>query len=248
MSNDIDRLLGDNYPLWKSWQSTGHYQDYSRIFSQELKRSEAPSGARILEIGFGQGLFLDWAKANGHTVTGIEINQDMVDASKKRGHDVHQGDIAKVFIGRSSCFDVIVLFDVLEHITLPGIFELFIEFERLLTGRGKVIARFPNGGSPFGRLYQYEDATHKTVLTSGLIEQIAMTTGLDLISSHNAARWKRNFESGDLKNSLIVSGAAYLMRDIIQIPLSLIYYGKIVPMDPNLTVILGKQNPQTSFD
>jgi len=36
------------------------------------------------------------------------------------------------------------------------------------------------------------------------------------------------------------------MRDIIQIPLSLIYYGKIVPMDANMTVVLEKQNATKS--
>ncbi len=246
MNNDIERLLGSNYAAWKTWGSTGQYQVYSKIFSQELKRSGTRRDAHILEIGFGPGLFLDWAKANGYTVTGIEINREQVDASKERGHDAHHGEVADIFGAQSDCFDLIVLFDVLEHIPLDGLFDLFAEFDRLLTDGGKVLARFPNGGSPFGRLYQYGDATHRTVLTSSLIEQIAMTRGLDLLSSHNAARWKINSKSGGLKNSLIIQGVAYLMRDIIQIPLSLIYYGKIVPMDANMTVVLEKQNATNS--
>ena len=87
MRIDTEKLLDDNYILWKSWESTG--MDFSKVFFQELKRSETTRDAHILEVGFGQGFFMDWAKANGYTVTGIEINRDMVDTAKKRGHDAH---------------------------------------------------------------------------------------------------------------------------------------------------------------
>lgn len=238
--------MEDNYTSWKSWDLDGRYKDNSRKFSQEIKRTKTMQGAHILEVGFGQGLFLEWAENNGYQVTGIEINPSLVETSKKRGHDVHHGELADLFTSKTGCFDLIVLFDVLEHIPLVEYFDLFIQFERLLTDTGKLLLRFPNGASPFGRYYQYGDATHQTVLTGRLVEQIAMATGLIKLSSHNAARWNNPPKiRGKMKDWLAIQGAAYLFRDMIQIPLSLIYFGKIVPMDPNMTVILGKRNSKT---
>ena len=43
-------------------------------FKIEIARAGRTASARVIELGYGRGHFLDWAKARGCTVTGTEIN------------------------------------------------------------------------------------------------------------------------------------------------------------------------------
>jgi 2-polyprenyl-3-methyl-5-hydroxy-6-metoxy-1,4-benzoquinol methylase len=152
------------YVEWKSW-SPHVLQDHQySVYEEEISRANLPKAARILEVGFGEGSFLDWARDHGFAVTGIELDPELVAAARARGHSAHLGEIRSTIGGAGAEFDAVVLFDVLEHIAIDGILELLDQLLLLLAPGGMVIARFPNGASPFGRAYQYGDATHLSVL------------------------------------------------------------------------------------
>ena len=192
---------------------------------------------RALEIGFGQGLFLDWGAANGYKMVGIEIIPEMTEMAKLRGHEIYLGNIQEYIVRFKNYFDLIVLFDVLEHMNLDEIINLFNSLTFILKGEGRILARFPNGASPFGRVYQYGDATHRTVLTGPKIGQIAALSGLELISVHNAARFVRPERAKILRLCLpIVS----FLRYIIQLSIGFIYFGKNMPLDPNMSIVIKK--------
>jgi len=79
----------------------------------------------------------------------------------KRGHEVYlehssQFSLTKTF------FDVIVVFDVLEHLTLEEILIFLDRAKQLLVTGGVIIARVPNCASPYGLAYQNGDFTHLT--------------------------------------------------------------------------------------
>lgn len=235
----LDRLIS-GYAEWKSWSPDAAPIPQFSIYSEEIARAKLLSGARILEIGFGEGTFLDWARDQGFLCSGLEINPELVESARARSHDVHRGTLHDAFPSGENIFDAVVLFDVLEHILLDDILLLFDDLRRLLRPDGKIIARFPNGASPFGRAYQYGDATHVSVLTGSSMTQIGMAAGFDLIGQYNAARGAKS-HSGGLRNFWLARRISFALWDIMQAALSLTYYGKNIPMDPNITVILQKR-------
>ena len=133
-------------------------------------------------------------------------------------------------------FDLIVAFDVLEHLTVNELLDLMQFAKSLLTPDGRILARFPNGASPFSGPYQNGDITHMMVLTGERMRQIAHAVGMQVIGIHNAARSKKAGKAhGRLKK---LSG--YLVRDLVEKALGMLYFGQPIPLDPNLTVILSK--------
>ena len=52
---------------------------------------------------------------------------------------------------------------------------------RCLQPDGIIIARFPSGDSPFARSIQYSDLTHKTVIGTGIVRQLAQQTGFEVL-------------------------------------------------------------------
>ena len=72
-------------------------------------------------------------------------------------------------------------FDVLEHLDFDAIAALLQDIKPLLAADGRIIARVPNGDSPFSRAIQYGDITHRSVLGSGSVRQLASRVGLRLV-------------------------------------------------------------------
>lgn len=169
-SADIGNNYGQNYLQWKSWgNDTFGTLDKSdaRYFCSEIKRTKQifPKQSKVLEIGFGNGSFLTYALNNGWDICGTEANNNLVDLARNLGFNVTSADDLSHF--SSNTFDLIVAFDVLEHIPQDFIPEFFKETKRLLKDGGFFIARFPNGDSPFGLINQNGDITHITTIGSG---------------------------------------------------------------------------------
>lgn len=72
----------------------------------------------VLDIGCGQGAFLDQAQADGARVAGVELDPHAVAACHQRGLFVTQGSMFDVELPKGS-WDVITLWDVLDHLEEP---------------------------------------------------------------------------------------------------------------------------------
>jgi len=218
--------------------SPDHCGDRSdEVFALEIERTGVRPPARILEIGFGVGHFLDWARRQGYTVTGVEIIDEFVEAATARGHTVFAGTAQSTISLKNDQFDLIVAFDVFEHLSVGELLNLFDFLKQILSSDGLILARFPNGSSPFGAHYQNGDATHATALNKARMGQIAAAAGMRLIFAGNSARPIR---SG--RRNPVVRKMAYFVRDLIERAVGLVYFGERVPLDPNLTVVIGKSD------
>ena len=229
--------LYSGYDEWKGWDKTELSEIPSETnhdyFSREMKRANISSRAKILEIGFGNGEFLQWAKVNGYRVSGVETHEKLYHLAKERNLCVFFGEITDKINGLGREFDALVSFDVFEHLSKDIILEYFRSMNHLLKVGGIVILRFPNGQSPFGRYYQYSDLTHQNVLTGRLIEQIALMTGFSLKGCYNAIRIhgkKRRFSKV----------FKYFLRDLLELALGYLHFGERIPLDANLTCVLIK--------
>jgi SAM-dependent methyltransferase len=231
--SDRDELYA-SYLTFKSWDDAAGEPD--ACFEIEVARTGIEAPAKVLELGFGEGRFLSWAQERGYVVTGVELVPELVDRASKRGFTVYQGTVECIPELKGQEFDLIAAFDVFEHLRRDELVALLKFSKQILKRSGKILARFPNGGSPLGLPYQNGDATHVTALGAGAMLQIAGAAGLKIVWIGNAAR---DLQSG--KHHWITKRIAYLLRDTIEIFVGRIYFrdGRH-PLDPNLTAVIGQ--------
>jgi 2-polyprenyl-3-methyl-5-hydroxy-6-metoxy-1,4-benzoquinol methylase len=235
---DFRNEIYESYGAFKGWDSSELSEAYHDMYRGEFQQHSIPPQGRLLEIGFGSGHFLSWAKSVGFKVVGVEVNSQFVDSAKAKGLEVYQLPLQQISQLNSSHsqFDVVVLLDVLEHLYPDEIIRLFKELRSVLAPGGAVVCRFPNGLSPFSTQTQWADLTHVTVLTPERMRQIGVVTGFEVKRFYNSYR------------SLLVGKrpkwqkiVLYKLRDVFETVLGLFYFGGRVPLDPNLSISLVKK-------
>jgi 2-polyprenyl-3-methyl-5-hydroxy-6-metoxy-1,4-benzoquinol methylase len=226
--------LYQTYASFKSWDGAAGPGD-DTTYAVEVMRAGLKPRSMILEIGFGEGRFLDWVAREGHNVTGVELIEDLVTSARRRGHKAFHGTAQSVLGATEDRFDLIVAFDVFEHLTADELLDLMRFAKTILAPGGRILARFPNGSSPFGIHIQNGDFTHMLALTGERMMQIAHAAGMKVTGVYNAARCKK----GGAVHGRLKKRAGYLARDAIEVTVGLLYFGHRIPLDPNLTVIIG---------
>lgn len=73
---------------------------------------------RLLEVGCGQGLFLEHARASGWQVQGVEILAPVAARARQRSLEVFHGSLGEARFAPDS-FDILVMHEVIEHIVDP---------------------------------------------------------------------------------------------------------------------------------
>lgn len=183
VANSPPSTANNDYTVWKGWDPIGHFGECSasdrKYFDAEVARLPVTEIRSVLELGFGNGSFLGFARSKGWSVTGVEAIESQVQVARERGFEAFTPDgVADI----TPCsLDLVVAFDVLEHIPqsdLPGLFATI--YNKLRPG-GLFLARFPNGDSPFGMPYQNGDVTHVTVIGSGKLRYFAQQAGLIVV-------------------------------------------------------------------
>lgn len=182
--NSLDVNYGEDYLSWKDW---GHKnfgelstKDF-KYFSSEIRKTKQnfDANSTVLEIGFGNGSFLQFAKTNRWKISGTEINENLIKIAKESKFNVFHTTNLVVFDNAS--YDLIVAFDVLEHIPQDKILPFLFEVKRILKPNGCFIARFPNGDSPLGLSYQNGDLTHVSFIGSGKVRYFANKLAIELV-------------------------------------------------------------------
>jgi hypothetical protein len=95
----------------------------------------------LLDIGTGDGEFLDVARAAGYDVVGTEPSATGAGLASARGHDVRTGTLEEIDFGDRR-FDLVTVWHVLEHVSRPGNFLL--RAHRLLRPGGLLFVAVPN--------------------------------------------------------------------------------------------------------
>ncbi|MBU1178154.1 class I SAM-dependent methyltransferase [Patescibacteria group bacterium] len=97
---------------------------------------------RILDVGCGDGRLVVALIEQGHTVTGLDINETAIDQAKKRGLTAIKADLESPWPVDSSQYDIILMLDVLEHVVDQN--HLLAESRRVLKANGCLIIAYPN--------------------------------------------------------------------------------------------------------
>ncbi len=118
-----------------SW-AAGHYPSQSHGLGFDHARaleclSAMPPG-QVLEIGCGCGEFLQSASAYGHSCLGIDFSVESVARAQAAGMNARVMDLAALssWEDRPPAFDVVAMFQVIEHLERPD--EVFAEISALV--------------------------------------------------------------------------------------------------------------------
>ncbi|MEO9634394.1 MAG: methyltransferase domain-containing protein [Parasphingorhabdus sp.] len=224
-----------DYEVWKGWdkffQTSAGQAAYYRRECDQLDLS----GAQILEMGFGSGTFLNWARQQGASLSGTEVNPVLTKKAEENGVDVLPLDLASSVATCQAKFDAIFAFDVMEHLSMSQIDSTLDAFEALLKPGGRAILRFPNGRSPFGLPSQKGDPTHLVALSDKIFDAKLVGRDLKIVRYGGAARI-----AGQGIAKKIIYRIRYLVRDLISALLNFAYAMDMV-WEPVVTIVLEKE-------
>lgn len=133
----------------------GHDEQYPiRVNSfyralRRLARHLPPPGARVLDIGTAGGAFLVAGNQFGYETEGLEPSQYLVKQGRQRKLHVVQGTIESNPLPEQS-FDMVCLWDVLEHLPDPG--NALLSIRPLLRPGGVLLINYPDIGTWMARL------------------------------------------------------------------------------------------------
>lgn len=122
-----------------------------------LKKSAAHG--RLLDVGCSAGHFLGLARSAGFVSNGVEYSPNSAQfAAEHFGFDVHTGDIHS--LGGVEQFDVITMFDVIEHVPDPAA-DMAAIYARLkpgglfLVSTPNIDGLFPQASLPIAKLIDH---------------------------------------------------------------------------------------------
>jgi SAM-dependent methyltransferase len=107
------------------------------------KLNTFPKG-RIVDVGCGNGMFLDFAKQLGWHTLGIELDPVAVEVARASGHEVIHGTYEACSVLEQQ-FDCVICSHVLEHVHAP--LDLLVTIFRALRTGGSLLLTLPNASS-----------------------------------------------------------------------------------------------------
>ena len=154
------RRLGVEYGLQKRRRAVMRYK----------------KSGHLLEIGCANGLFMDvMRRAGGWQVQGIDVSEPAVRYARQQlGLDIFHGTLIDAQFP-SNHFDVVAMWDVLEHVHNPR--ETLNEIRRVLKPDGLLVCRVPLMDSWDHRLFGaywagWDAPRHLTVFSSHTLDSI----------------------------------------------------------------------------
>ena len=139
----FDPALAGSGKFYEELDAGAYYPAARPEFAFALERLVARGASSVLDIGGGDGAFLDLARQRGLRTFGAELNEQAREAARAKGH-IMQGAGG---VEAESEVDAITLFQVVEHLPDPRGF-LRTALRRLRAG-GLVVLAVPNRDGVF---------------------------------------------------------------------------------------------------
>ncbi len=226
----------DQYDTFKGWDNYFQYsEEQNRYFTKEFQGFSL-KGKYILEIGYGEGSLLAWMRDRGAHVVGVELNERSLEEATKKGISA-SSDLESALKAKTKPFDLIVAFDVLEHLKVEEINSLLEQVKVNLSAKGCLFIRVPNGRSPWGLVNQYGDLTHCTVLSDLRLQQLALNAGYTLESCRDQAQVTRK-----RLRKKILDIVFHFARRTIDFLICRIYGFGNIPLGTNIVAVMSPKN------
>lgn len=140
IGSELKQHYDEDY--YAEWINTQRQKRVS-MWKKRLKRVQrSHSGVKLLDVGCGEGAFLDVAQKAGWEVSGTELSSYAAKYARDiLGADIFCGQLFEAqFADRS--FDVVTMWHVLEHVTNPK--RYLAEVKRVLRPDGLLVIAVPN--------------------------------------------------------------------------------------------------------
>lgn len=189
------KSLRELYRLWYGYAYRNifsdpiHQQDRAtefRRFHLKLLEKHSPVPGRLLDVGSGSGMFLGLMKSRGWIGMGIELDEETARwATDTYGVDVRSGTL-ETALELDERFDVITMFDYLEHTDNPG--RDIASAARHLKSGGLLMIRVPNQRGWQSRFMKQDwlavICNHLTYFTPQCLRLALHAQGLNVVESN----------------------------------------------------------------
>jgi len=176
-----------------------------RLIDMIVRLSGLPSGARVVDLGCGSGVFTNLLQRRGYRCSGVDLSPKMIAIAQTKfsGIDFIEGDIERLPFADAS-FDGVMLSGVLHH--LPDRSRCAAEVFRILRPGGKFVAFDPNRMNPF--MYLYRDRSSPFYSSVGVTENERPVLAQQVAATFRDAGFRVGTEYlSDMKYRYIASGA-----------------------------------------
>jgi 2-polyprenyl-3-methyl-5-hydroxy-6-metoxy-1,4-benzoquinol methylase len=144
-------------------------------------------GARIVDLGCGDGMLLHFLLEAGYShATGLDVSQEQITRAHRLGLvQARRGEIEDFLADTGSgSVNVVLLIDVLEHLTRDELFRVLEGVARILSAGGTCIAHVPNAEGLYGMRVRYGDLTHEQAFTARSASQAFRAVGFQQITAY----------------------------------------------------------------
>jgi len=152
--------------------------------------SRLPRDSRILDIACGVGYLEEYLLKQGfQNIESIDLSGEQIEAAKLMLTQRGVSFIGKInfvvanafeYLGKADQFDLVAMFDIIEHFSKEEIGQLLRLTYAALGSGGLLLLRTINADNPlFGRFF-YHDFTHETPFTPDSIRQCLAAVNFNL--------------------------------------------------------------------
>ena len=185
---DLHAQLQNNYAELQAKQKSAATRHASIGRLQRLLAPHLPGRRQAaLDLGAGQGeLVVALQNLGFGDATGVELSPSQVRLAQSHGcHSVSQGEGGQALVHLADAsLDLVVCFDVFEHLPNPICAEWFAQIQRVLRPGGRLIGHVPNGLSPFAGHVYWGDLTHLWCPVPESIQVFCRSSGLRWLGAY----------------------------------------------------------------
>ena len=192
--------------------------EYTAQYRLKSIQTLAPDAKNLIDVGCGMGFFLNVAK-NYYSVSGVEISQYASSyARNELGLNVLSGTLERSCFPTSH-FNIVTLWDVLEHVADPMSFVK--EIRRILKPMGLLVFSTPNVGSLMCKLQRqswrlYDFPYHLSCFSVRTVKYLLKECNFELIKINNLKEWHSLQYLSHGLNAYYPNGISYLMKKYFQ--------------------------------
>ncbi len=218
-----------------------YWPGYRVLFAPLLPRRK---DSRILDIGCGAGLFLEWLAATGFTnAVGIDIDPGQVKFARSLGQNAVLVEDPVAWLRTQEPFAAVFMSDVMEHLAEDQLDTLLGAIRQSLEKDGRLIVRVPNATSVTSLWVRYADVTHKRLYTAESLSFVLHGAGFEPVRIMAGETWRPR----SLRDAILIGGRA-VVRAAMRAALvcELARPGLKIPLCQNLVAVasLSDNDPQ----
>jgi SAM-dependent methyltransferase len=186
--SDLQAQLRADYAGLQGKHKSSATRDASIGRLQRLLASHLPTNRRAaLDLGAGQGELVEALLGLGFVqASGVELSPSQVQLAKNHGcQAVRQGEGGQALADMpDGSLDLVVCFDVFEHLPHETCAQWFTQIHRVLKPGGRLIGHVPNGLSPFAGSVYWGDLTHLWCPVPESIQVFCRNSGMHWLGAY----------------------------------------------------------------